>query len=185
LFVNTANCLINKKSNFALVQVWEASGHVCGKRLRGLLPFPLLGIDSDNGGEFINDQLHRCCLAEQITLTRSRPYQKNDQAHVEQKNWTIVRQWIGYQRYESDAALALLEAIYADLRLFINFLQPTMKLVEKQRVGSKVRKKYDTPQTPFQRVLASPDVDQATKDQLRQLYLPSIRSPSSAGSRPI
>ena len=150
----------------------QAATFAAIKRMRGeLLPFPLLGIDSDNGGEFLNDQLHRYCLNEHITFTRSRPYKKNDQAHVEQKNWTAVRQWIGYQRYESDAALALLETIYADLRLFINFFQPTMKLIEKRRVGSKLRKKYDTAQTPYQRVLASPDVDQATRDQLCQLYL--------------
>jgi hypothetical protein len=139
--------------------------------MRQRLPFPLLGIESDNGGEFINDHLHRYCLKEHITFTRSRPYKKNDQAHVEQKNWTAVRQWIGYERYESPEALALLQAIYADLRLFINFFQPVMKLVEKKRVGSKVHKKYDTAQTPYQRVLASVDVDQATKDQLGQLYL--------------
>lgn len=150
----------------------QAATFTAIKRLRAaLLPFPLLGIDSDNGGEFINDQLHRYCLAEHITFTRSRPYKKNDQAHVEQKNWTAVRQWIGYQRYESPEALVLLEAIYADLRLFINFFQPTMKLLEKKRVGSKVRKTYDTAQTPYQRVLTSPGVDQATQDQLCRLYL--------------
>lgn len=135
------------------------------------LPFPLLGIDSDNGGEFINDQLYRYCLQEHITFTRSRPYKKNDQAHVEQKNWTAIRQWIGYQRYESPQALALLELIYADLCLLINFFQPTMKLLETHRVGSKVRKKYDSAQTPYQRVRASSEVNQATKDLLSQLYL--------------
>jgi hypothetical protein len=139
--------------------------------MRQQLPFPLLGIDSDNGSEFINDHLHRYCLKERITFTRSRPYKKNDQAHVEQKNWTAVRQWIGYDRYESPEALALLEAIYVDLRLFINFFQPTMKLVEKTRVGSKVRKKYDTARTPYRRVLASPDIDASAKDRLREPYL--------------
>jgi len=139
--------------------------------MRQRLPFPLLGIDSDNGSEFINDHLHRYCLNQHITFTRSRPYRKNDQAHVEQKNWTAVRQWVGYHRYESPEALALLEAIYADLRLFINFFQPVMKLIDKTRVGSKVRKQYDTAQTPYQRVLASPDIDDSVKDQLRDLYL--------------
>lgn len=138
--------------------------------MRQRLPFPLLGIDSDNGSEFINDHLHRYCRKEEITFTRSRPYKKNDQAHVEQKNWTAVRQWVGYDRYESPEALALLQAIYADLRLFINYFQPVMKLVEKTRVGSKVRKKYDTARTPYQRVLASPDIDDSVKDQLRELY---------------
>jgi len=139
--------------------------------MRQLLPFPLLGIDSDNGSEFINHHLHHYCLKEQITFTRSRPYNKNDQAHVEQKNWTVVRQTIGYDRYESPEALALLETIYADLRLFVNFFQPVMKLVSKSRVGSKVRRKYDTAQTPYRRVLASPHIDQEAKEQLRQLYL--------------
>lgn len=141
--------------------------------MRRRLPFPLLGIDSDNGTEFINDHLLRYCLQEHITFTRSRPYRKNDQAHVEQKNWTAVRQWVGYERYESPEALALLNAIYTDLRLFLNFFQPVMKLVDKKRVGSKVRKKYDTAQTPYQRVLASPHIDDSLKDQLRQLY-PSL-----------
>jgi hypothetical protein len=139
--------------------------------MRQRLPFPLRGVDSDNGPEFINDHLHRYCLKEHITFTRSRPYKKNDQAHVEQKNWTAVRQWVGYDRYESPAALALLQIIYADLCLFINYFQPVMKLVDKKRVGSKVRKKYDTAQTPCQRVLASLDIDEAVKGQFRQLYL--------------
>lgn len=139
--------------------------------MRKRLPFPLLGIDSDSGSEFINHHLYRYCLGEQITFTRSRPFRKNDQAHVEQKNWSAVRQTIGYQRYESSEALSLLQAIYADLRLFINFFQPVMKLASKTRVGSKVHRKYDTAQTPYQRVLASPHIDQEVKEQLWQLYL--------------
>lgn len=141
------------------------------ERLRQRLPFPLLGIDSDNDSAFINDNLYRYCKDEQITFTRSRPYKKNDQAHVEQKNWTGVRRLIGYDRYESDRALALFEAIYQDWRLYVNFFQPVLKLVEKRRVGSKLLKKYDTARTPFQRVLESPDVAHETKEHLRQLYL--------------
>jgi hypothetical protein len=141
------------------------------ERLRQRLPFPLLGIDSDNDSAFINDNLYRYCLREQITFTRSRPYKKNDQAHVEQKNWSVVRRLIGYDRYESDPALQLFEAIYQDWRLYVNFFQPVLKLVEKRRVGSKVIKKYDTARTPYQRVLESPDVTDQTKEQLRQLYL--------------
>ena len=138
--------------------------------MRQRLPFPLPGIDSNNGSEFINDHLHRYCLKEHIAFTRSRPYKLNDQAHVEQKNWTAVRQWVGYDRYESQQALALLNTIYSGLRLFINFFQPSMKLVEKNRVGSKVRKKYDTARTPYQRILTLPDVDDALKEQLGDLY---------------
>jgi len=139
--------------------------------LRQRLPFPLLGIDSDSGAEFINHHLIRYCQEEQITFTRSRPYKKNDQAHVEQKNWTVVRQVIGYDRYESSAALDWLQSIYQDLRLFVNFFQPVMTLASKSRVGSKVRKTYHTAQTPYQRVQASPDVDQADKNRLTDLYL--------------
>ncbi len=139
--------------------------------MRHRLPFPLLGIDSDSGGEFINHHLYNYCQDEQITFTRARPYKKNDQAHVEQRNWTVVRQVVGYARYESPEALILLNIIYEDLRLFVNFFQPVMKLVSKTRVGSKVRKKYDEAQTPCQRVLASSDVDQAVKHQLRDVYL--------------
>jgi hypothetical protein len=140
------------------------------ERLRQRLPFPLLGIDSDNDSAFINDNLYRYCEDEEITFTRSRPYKKNDQAHVEQKNWTAVRRLIGYDRYESVQALALFETIYHDWRLYVNFFQPVLKLVEKRRVGSKVIKKYDTARTPYQRALESSDVSQQNKERLRQLY---------------
>lgn len=139
--------------------------------MRHRLPFPLLGIDSDSGGEFINHHLFNYCQDEQITFTRARPYKKNDQAHVEQRNWTVVRQVVGYARYESPKALKLLNNIYEDLRLFINFFQPVMKLESKTRMGSKVRKKYDMAQTPYQRVQASTDVDQEVKHQLHNVYL--------------
>jgi hypothetical protein len=135
------------------------------------LPFPLLGLDSDNGSEFINAHLYRYCTNERITFTRSRPYKKNDQAHVEQKNWTAVRQWVGYDRFQGPEQLALLNTIYTDLRLFINFFQPVMKLVHKSRVGSRVYKKYDLAKTPYQRVMDSPDVDVLTKQQLKEMFL--------------
>ena len=141
------------------------------KAIRQRLPFPLLGLDSDNGSEFINDQLFRYCLDEHITFTRSRPYYKNDQAHIEQKNWSVVRQTVGYGRYESPEALNLLTAIYTDLELHVNFFRPTLKLAEKQREGSKVRKRYELAQTPFRRVIASPLVTDEDKAQLHQLYL--------------
>jgi hypothetical protein len=140
------------------------------RRLRHRLPFPLLGIDSDNDSAFINNNLYRYCQDEKITFTRSRPYKKNDQAHVEQKNWSVVRRLIGYDRYEASPALKLFEAIYQDWRLYVNFFQPVLKLVEKRRVGSKVIKKYDTARTPYQRVLESPHVSQEAKERLRQLY---------------
>ena len=137
--------------------------------IRRRLPFPLRGIDSDNDSAFINDHLYRYTRREGITFTRSRPYKKNDQAHIEQKNWSVVRRLVGYDRYDSARALAHLNALYDDLRLYVNFFQPSMKLVAKRRVDSKVRKTYDPAQTPYQRVLRSPDVDDACKESLRRI----------------
>lgn len=139
-------------------------------KLRQRLPFPLLGIDSDNGGEFINDILYRYCLKEQITFTRSRPYRKNDQAHVEQKNWSVVRHLIGYDRLESEEELILLHAIYEDLRLYVNFFQPVLKLIGKEQVDGKTIKRYDRAITPFRRVLASQLVSIEVKASLTALY---------------
>jgi hypothetical protein len=133
--------------------------------LQAWLPFPLLGVDSDNDSVFINDTLQRFCEKEQVTFTRSRPYKKNDQCYVEQKNWSIVRKTIGYSRYESAAALDLFQAVYADLRLYVNFFQPVLKLVHKERHGSKVYKRYDEAKTPHRRIMISPNV--STKDKLR------------------
>ena len=123
--------------------------------VRERLPMPLLGIDSDNGSEFLNAHLVRWCEQEQLTFTRSRPYWKNDQAHVEQKNWSVVRRLLGYDRYETEAELALLQRLYRWLRLWTNHWQPVVKLVGKERDGAKVRKQYDTAQTPYRRVLTS------------------------------
>ena len=139
--------------------------------MRQRLPFPLLGLDSDNGGEFINGILYRYCQDEKITFTRSRPYRKNDQAHVEQKNWSVVRHLIGYDRYETEEELQLLNSIYDDLRLYVNFFQPVMKLIGKERVGNKTIKRYDEAATPYQRVLRSDQVDLAGKARLCHLYL--------------
>lgn len=140
-------------------------------RVRQRLPFPLLGIDSDNGGEFINDLLYRYCLDEKITFTRSRPYQKNDQAHVEQKNWSVVRHTVGYDRWETQEELLLLENIYDDLRLYINFFQPSLKLIAKERISNKTIKRYDTAKTPYQRVLDRKDISLQAKARLAHLYV--------------
>lgn len=121
--------------------------------LRLRLPFPLLGIDSDNDSVFINETLLRYCATNEITFTRCRPYTKNDQCFVEQKNWSIVRQTLGYGRYESAAAVSAMERVHADLHLYTNLFQPTFKLKSKEREGAKVRKRYDAPQTPLARVL--------------------------------
>jgi transposase InsO family protein len=137
--------------------VWgKGQAAVCGalEQLRDRLPFPLLGIDSDNGSEFLNAHLVRWCAQEQLTFTRSRPYWKNDQAPVEQKNGSVVRRRLGYDRYETEAERALLQRVYAGLRLWTNHWQPVLKLIGKERVGTKVRKQYDPAQTPYRRVLA-------------------------------
>ncbi len=139
--------------------------------MRTYLPFLLLGLDSDNGSEFINDLLYRYCLSEKITFTRSRPYQKNDQAHVEQKNWSVVRRLIGYDRFETEEEYLLLESIYADLRLYTNFFQPVLKLVSKEHIDKKLVKRYDRAATPFQRTLAANDIPLETKARLTNLYV--------------
>ena len=118
------------------------------------MPFPLLGLDSDNGGEFINTQLERYCRDEKLTFTRSRPYRKNDNCFVEQKNYSVVRRAVGYGRYDTDEQLQLLNEMYSLLRLYTNFFLPTMKLQTKERVGSRVKKTYYKAQTPYQRVLS-------------------------------
>ena len=134
------------------------------------LPFPLLGVDSDNGSEFINDELLRYCQDAHITFTRSREGHKNDNAYVEQKNWSVVRRFVGDLRFDTPAQLKLLDQLYELLHLYVNFFLPVMKLKEKVRQGNKVKRIYDDPQTPYQRVLASPHVSRKVKDQLRAIY---------------
>lgn len=140
------------------------------QRVRERLPMPLLGIDADNGGAFINAYMYKYCTAEKIVYTRGRPYEKNDQAYVEEKNWMVVRRHVGYDRYVGDLARDALNRLYRDLRLYVNFFQPVMKLLEKTRVDGKVKKVYDTAQTPYQRVLASPSISQEKKSILTALY---------------
>jgi hypothetical protein len=133
-------------------------------------PFDILGIDSDNGGEFINNHLVRYCAHRHITFTRSRPYRKNDNCFVEQKNYSVVRRMVGYSRYDTPAELKLLNELYALLRLYTNYFQPSMKLVEKTRTGSKVTKKYDSAKTPYHRVMTSPAISKQAKRELRSIY---------------
>ena len=140
-------------------------------RMRQRLPFPLLGIDSDNGSEFINDLLYRYCLEEKLTFTRSRPYQKNDQAHVEQKNWSVVWHTVGYDRWETAQDLTLLESIYDDIRRYINFFQPSLKLIAKERIGNQTIKRYDPAKTPYQRILDRKDIALEAKAPLMNLYV--------------
>jgi transposase InsO family protein len=140
--------------------------------IRAGLPFRLLGLDSDNGSEFINWHLKHWCEEHHIQLTRGRPYKKDDNAHVEQKNWTHVRKLLGWERYDSPAAVAAINELYRqELRLWLNLFLPSVKLVKKVRVGSKVRRVYDAPQTPLQRVMASGQADAERVAELKKLRL--------------
>jgi IS30 family transposase len=152
--------------NMSQIAVWKAI-----KAMRLRLPFPLLGIDCDNGSEFINDLLYRYCLEEHITFTRSRPYKKNDQAYVEQKNWSVVRNIVGYDRFETEEDLHLLLLIYEYLHVYVNFFQPVMKLIKKERIDGKTVKVYDLAMSPYRRVLASEDVAFSLKANLSHLYV--------------
>ena len=151
--------------NKAQIWVFNAIG-----KARERLPFPLLGIDSDNGSEFINHELLRYCEQQQITFTRARPYRKNDNCYVEQKNYSVVRRTVGYQRFDTAPELLILNQLYDSLRLYTNFFLPTMKLKSKERFGSQVRKTYEAPQTPYYRVLNSPEVSEADQQRLREQY---------------
>ncbi len=136
-------------------------------QLRQQLPFALLGVDTDNGKEFLNYTLLDYCREKEIAFTRSRAYKKNDQCYIEQKNGSVVRKFVGYDRFEGLEPCRILEALYAVLRLYVNFFQPSVKLVEKKREGSHVSYKYDKAQTPCQRVLAADTVLDEVKDSLR------------------
>jgi len=133
-------------------------------------PFIVLGIDSDNGSEFINAHLLSYCLKNEITFTRSRAYRKNDSCFVEQKNYSVVRRNVGYLRYDTDEELDLLNELYIYLDSYINYFQPVQKLASKTRVGSKVTKKYDKARTPFRRVLESKSIDDKIKARLEREY---------------
>ena len=141
------------------------------KAIQARLPFDLLGLDSDNGSEFINETLLQYCQYQKITFTRSRPYHKNDQAHVEQKNWSVVRHLVGYDRFETIAEYNLLQNIYTDLSLYFNFFQPVLKLTSKELMEKRIIKHYDTAATPYQRVLASNEIPFEVKARLTNIYV--------------
>jgi len=140
------------------------------EEMRVALPFALRGIDSDNGSEFINDHLYRYCKGSEIQFTRGRPYKKDDNAHIEQKNWTHVRKLLGYVRYDSREALKAMNDLYRnELRLLQNLFLPSVKLVRKERVGSRLRRIYGHPKTPFERVMASTQADPHKVAELKTL----------------
>jgi hypothetical protein len=137
---------------------------------RKLLPFTLLGFDTDNDSVFMNETVRACCQAAGVQFTRCRPYRKNDQAWVEQKNGAVVRHSVGYRRYEGLDAAAALARLYASLRLFVNFFQPSFKLAEKARDGGMVRKRYYAPATPHQRLLADLRTNEEVRRRVDAIY---------------
>ena len=138
--------------------------------VRARLPVPLVGLDTDNGSEFINHHLYAWCQREGITFTRSRAWKKNDSAHVEQKNGAVVRQLVGYDRFASKAAYAQLARVYRLARLHVNFFQPVQKLVTKTRHGARTHRVYDRAQTPYQRLCAAGVLSPTKRDELDTLY---------------
>ena len=134
------------------------------------LPFPLKGLDSDNGAEFVNWHVWRYCKRNKVQPFRGRPYKKDDNAHIEQKNWTHVRKLMGWDRYDSQEAVDAMNDLYRnELRLFLNLFMPSMKLLRKERIGSRVKRVYDKPQSPFQRVIASKQGDPVKIAALQKL----------------
>lgn len=159
---------------------WDETAAIMGKGQRGVLaaleamraalPFALQGLDSDNGGEFINAHLDHYCQQQQIQFTRGRPYHKDDNAHIEQKNWTHVRKQLGWERYDSRTALQAMQRLYrGDLRLMMNLFQPSVKLRQKVRVGSRLTRRYDPAQTPLDRLVISKQGDAAKIQALLNL----------------
>ncbi len=159
---------------------WTESRAALGKGAAGIeaaleemrhgLPFALRGLDSDNGSEFINHPLWRYTQAQRLQFTRGRPYKKDDNAHIEQKNWTHVRKLLAWERYDTVQALEAINTLYRhDLRLMMNLFQPSVKLVKKVRVGSRLTRVYDAPQTPLDRMAACPDAKPVTVAALRPL----------------
>ena len=158
--------------------LWTKSKHQVVSQIQDIektLPFKILGFDSDNGTEFLNSLLleyftHRPDEA-RVAFTRSRPYHKDDNAHIEQKNWTHVRQWLGYYRFDNPDVRALINDLYKnEWRLYHNFFQPSTKLVSKIRVGSTIVKKHDKPKTPYKRLIESKFIDSETKNMLKAQY---------------
>lgn len=178
---STAGMFVFTVNGVDIATGWTEPRAVWGKGERGVLeavksieaalPFALLGFDCDNGSEFLNWHLERY-LRERprpAQFTRSRPYHKNDNAHVEEKNWTHIRQYLGYGRFDRQELVPQLNELYTtEWRSLFNFFLPSVKLQEKSRQGAKLIKKYDQPKTPFQRVLDSPHVEEAVKQRLRQ-----------------
>jgi len=156
-----------------LEAVWGKSQQRVGGAIHHVwarLPVPLVGLDSDNGSEFINHGLYDWCHRQGVTFTRSRAWKKNDSAHVEQKNGAVVRHLVGYDRFASKAAYAQLARVYRLARLHVNFFQPVEKLVTKHREGARVHRVYDRAQTPYQRLCATGVLVPTRREELEALY---------------
>ncbi|MBL7155706.1 MAG: integrase [Candidatus Omnitrophica bacterium] len=169
-FVDIATCWTEQRA------VWGKGERATLEQIKDVeesLPFPLLGFDADNGGEFLNYHLFRHFTQRRkpIQFTRSRAYKKEDNAHIEQKNWTHVRQWLGYHRLDNPRVVPLMNDLYtSEWRFYHNFFQPSIKLLEKKRVASKIIKRYDKPKTPYERVTESPEVSASVKRSLKEQY---------------
>ncbi len=146
---------------FEVLDALEQAKEIC--------PFPILGLDFDNGKEFLNDEMITWCIKESITYTRSRAYKKNDQAWIEEKNGSVIRKNVGRGRFEGKKALRLLKALYKALYLYVNYFQPCQKLLEKKRNGAKTYKIHDKARTPYQRVLENSAIDKEVKSKLIQI----------------
>ena len=173
-FYVTTLCAVDVVSGWSeCIPVW-GKGQVRVRsavhRVRQRLPFPLLGVDSDNGSKFINRYFYTYCREEQITFTRSRSYKKNDSCHVEQKNGNVVRRLVGYDRYTSRAAYQSLDRVYSSVRLYMNFFQPTMKLWSKTRHGARIHKVYQRAETPYQRLLRAGILSEAKQVEMAAIY---------------
>ena len=172
-YLNTL-CAVDVASGWTeCLPVWGKGQQRVGgavHKIRQRLPFPLLGLDSDNGSEFINQHLFTYCHQQRITFTRSRAYKKNDSCHVEQKNGNVVRRLVGYDQYTSKVAYQCLERLYYSVRLYMNFFQPTMKLIDKTRNGAKVHKVYEVAQTPYQRLLRSGLLSEFRRAEMAATY---------------
>ena len=176
MFAFTVDCV-------DIATTWTEQRAVWGKGETGVmqqiedieqsLPFTLLGFDSDNGSEFLNYHLlrHFHHRKQPVQFTRSRPYHKDDNAHVEQKNWTHVRQWLGYDRLDNPEIVPLMNDLYkSEWRLYHNFFMPSVKLIEKKRIASRTIKRYDSPKTPYQRIMESPHVSDVIKKTLKKEF---------------
>jgi hypothetical protein len=175
-YINTLNMVDIATGWDSLRAVWgkgEANTFKAMREIELTLPFKIKGFDSDNGKEFLNYNLlkyfkHR---PEPVNHTRARAYNKNDNTHIEEKNWTVVRQYIGYDRLDNPLQLEILNDLYrGDLNYFINYFLPSVKLISKERLGSKIKKKYDKPKTPFQRLFESKDINEEKKIELLRIF---------------